>query len=216
MTQIQAISGQSYSHFKKAWKMNFQQFSGLLVLVLSANVALFAAAGDALQVGNPAPSFVANDQDGNLWKFADHTGKGYLVVYFYPAAMTGGCTKQACSYRDQKSGFDDMHIEVVGISADPVKNLKYFQEANHLNFTLLSDVSGEIANKFGVPMGEGGVITRNIDGQDKELARLYTISRWTFVIDPQGKVVYKDAEVNAAEDSQKVMDFVRKHSLEKK
>jgi peroxiredoxin Q/BCP len=167
-------------------------------------------------VGGTAPAFIANDQDGNLWKSEDHLSKGYLVVYFYPAAMTGGCTKQACSYRDQKSGFDDMRVEVVGISGDPVKNLKYFQEANQLNFTLLSDVSGEIANKFGVPMGQGGVITRNIEGQDKELARMYTISRWTFVIDPHGKVVYKDAEVNAAEDSQKVMDFVRKQSLEKK
>ncbi|MGH7492108.1 MAG: peroxiredoxin [bacterium] len=198
--------------------MYFQQFSGLLtwVLMLSTHIVLFAAVSDALQVGDKAPSFVANDQDGNLWKFEDHLGKGYLVVYFYPAAMTGGCTKQACSYRDQKSGFDDMHVEIVGISGDPVRNLKYFQEAQQLNFTLLSDVSGEIATKFGVPIGNGGVITRSINGQDKNLERMVTASRWTFVIDPQGKVVYKDAEVNAAEDSQKVSDFVRKHSQAKK
>ncbi|MGH7493799.1 MAG: peroxiredoxin [bacterium] len=198
--------------------MNVQWFPGLLILVLalSASIDLFASAGDTLQVGDIAPSFVANNQDGNLWKIEDHLGKGYLVVYFYPAAMTGGCTKQACSYRDQKSGFDDLRVEIVGVSGDPVKNLKYFQEAHQLNFTLLSDVSGEIATKFGVPMGKGGVITRSIDGQDKELARMLTISRWTFVIDPQGKVVYKDAEVNAAEDSQKVIDFVRKHNLDRK
>ncbi len=197
--------------------MNFQCFPGLLILVLAlaASLDLFAAAGDTLQVGDNAPGFVANDQDGNLWKSEDHVGRGYLVVYFYPAAMTGGCTKQACSYRDQKSGFDNMSVEVVGISGDPVRNLKYFQEAERLNFTLLSDVSGDIATKFGVPIGKGGVITRSIAGQEKELARMVTVSRWTFVIDLQGKVVYKDAEVNAAEDSQKVIDFVRKHSVVK-
>lgn len=198
--------------------MCFQHYSGLLTLVLtmSAGIALFAAVGDALKVGDNAPSFAANDQDGNLWKSEDHLGKGYLVVYFYPAAMTGGCTKQACSYRDQKSGFDNMRVEIVGVSGDPVKNLKYFQEAHQLNFTLLSDVSGEIAAKFGVPIGQGAVITRSIDGQEKELARMVTASRWTFVMDPQGKVVYKDADVDAAADSQKVIDFVRKHSVGKK
>lgn len=202
----------------KGESMHIQQLSGLLalVLVLALNVALFAAMGDTLHVGDKAPTFAANDQDGNLWKSEDHAGKGYLVVYFYPAAMTGGCTKQACSYRDQKGGFDDLRVEIVGISGDPVKNLKYFQEAHQLNFTLLSDVSGEIARKFGVPTGQGGVITRSIGGQDKELARMVSASRWTFVIDPQGKVVYKDAEVNAAEDSQKVIAFVRQHSSTKK
>ncbi len=198
--------------------MYTQLSPGLLtwVLVLSTPIILFAAVSDTLQMGDQAPGFVANDQDGNLWKFEDHRGKSYLVVYFYPAAMTGGCTKQACSYRDQKSGFDDMQVEIVGISGDPVRNLKYFQEAHQLNFALLSDVSGEIAAKFGVPIGKGGSITRSINGEDKNLERMVTASRWTFVIDPQGKVVYKDAEVNAAEDSQKVIDFVRKHSLAKK
>ncbi len=194
--------------------MNFRRFLGLLTLVLalSMNATLVAAVGDGLQVGDNAPSFVANDQDGNLWKSEDHLRKGFLVVYFYPAAMTGGCTAQACSYRDQKNGLDDLHVEIVAVSGDPVRNLKYFQEANQLNFTLLSDVSGEISTKFGVPVGKGGSITRSIGGEDKTLDRMVTASRWTFVIDPQGKVVYKDAEVNPAEDSQKVIDFVRKHS----
>lgn len=195
--------------------MYFQLLSGLLASIMVPSTQL-AAVSDTLQVGDHAPGFVANDQDGNLWKFEDHLGKGYLVVYFYPAAMTGGCTKQACSYRDHKSGFDDLQVEIVGISGDPVKNLKYFQEAHQLNFTLLSDVSGEIATKFGVPIGKGGVITRSIKGEDKNLERVVTASRWTFVIDPQGKVIYKDAEVNAAEDGQKVSNFVRKHNTTKK
>lgn len=198
--------------------MHTQSFSSVLALlfVLSTGIALFAAVGGMLQVGDVAPGFVANDQDGNLWKSTDYVGKGYLVVYFYPAAMTGGCTKQACSYRDQKKGLDDLHATIVGISGDPVRNLKYFQEAHQLNFTLLSDVSGEIAAKFGVPVGAGGNITRIIAGEEKELTRMVSAARWTFVIDPQGKIVYEDAEVNAAEDGQKVVDFVRKHSSGKK
>lgn len=198
--------------------MDNQGYPGLLTLILAmfAGTALFAAVGSMLQVGDAAPGFVANDQDGNLWKSTDYVGKGYLVVYFYPAAMTGGCTKQACSYRDQKKGLGDLHATIVGISGDPVRNLKYFQEAHQLNFTLLSDVSGEIAAKFGVPVGAGGNITRIIAGEEKELTRMVSAARWTFVIDPQGKIVYEDAEVNAAEDGQKVVDFVRKHSSGKK
>jgi len=198
--------------------MNLQQFPGWLALALawSAQAALFAAAAETLQVGDHAPSFVANDQNGNLWKSEDHLGKGYLVVYFYPGAMTGGCTKQACSYRDHKNGLEGLDVEVVGISGDPVINLKYFQEAEQLNFTLLSDVSGDIATKFGVPVGKGGTITRTIGGQEKELVRMVAASRWTFVVDPQGKIVYRNTEVNAAEDSQKVIDFVHQQGPAKK
>ena len=116
--------------------MHGQSFFGLfiLVLMLAASATTAAAVVDTLQVGDTAPGFAANDQDGGLWKLEDHLGKGYLVVYFYPAAMTGGCTKQACGYRDQKGGFDNMHVEIVGVSGDPVKNLKYFQEAQQLNW----------------------------------------------------------------------------------
>ena len=81
---------------------------------------------------------------------------------------------------------------------------------------LVVDVSGEIASKFGVPVGSGGSITRNINGKDVELTRPISASRWTFVISPQGKVVYKDTDVNAAEDSQKVIAFVRQQGMANK
>ena len=73
-----------------------------------------------------APVFNANDQDGELWNIADFKDKRYIVAYFYPAALTSGCTKQACSYRDNKSKLNEIDVEIVGISADPVKNLKIF------------------------------------------------------------------------------------------
>lgn len=168
-----------------------------------------------LNVGNKVPIFNANDQDGALWKLEDYLGKKMIVIYFYPAALTGGCTKQACAYRDYKSKLTELNVEVVGISADPVKNLKIFEKMHNLNFTLLSDVNGEIANMFGVPLGKGGSITREVDGKEISLDRSMSISRWTFIIDLEGNVVWKDSDVDAASDSKKVYDFLTKLETEK-
>lgn len=135
--------------------------------------------------------------------------KKNIVVYFYPAAMTGGCTKQACSYRDSKNELEELDIEVVGVSSDAVKNLKVFQQAHQLNFGLLSDASAETARKYGVPLDQGGSISRKIGDDEITLERSYTVSRWTFIIDKKGKIVYKDMEVEASEDSQKVIEFLK-------
>jgi peroxiredoxin Q/BCP len=161
-------------------------------------------------VGDPAPAFNANTHDGQLWQTKDHREKGkYLIVYFYPAAMTGGCTKQACSYRDRLAGTDLPEVEIVGVSADPVANLHAFKKANELNFTLLSDVNGVIARRFGVPVKTGGQITRTIDGREVVFKRPYTLARWTFIVDKDGKVVYKDTVVNVDQDSRKALEFIK-------
>ena len=166
--------------------------------------------GPVLKVGDKAPLFNANDHLGNLWQARKVLESGqYLVVYFYPAAMTGGCTKQACAYRDASTPLKHKGIHVVGISADPVKNLKYFQAEHGLNFPLLSDVNGYIAKRFGVPMRDGGSITRTVEGKQVTLERPYTFARWTFIVDPSGKVVYKNTGVKAAEDSKTVIDFLK-------
>lgn len=164
-----------------------------------------------IEIGDDAPIFMANDQNGELWNASEHYGKGYVIVYFYPAALTGGCTKQACSYRDFESTLNGLDVEVVGVSGDAVKNLKVFEQEHQLNFKLLSDVSGEIAKKFGVPTLAGGVIDKEISTGKISLSRSLTIKRWTFIIDKNSKVVYKDMAVNAAEDAQKVTDFIKKN-----
>src|SRR5712675_1728769 len=73
-----------------------------------------------LKVGDAAPSFSAKDDTGADWKSADHVGKKILVVYFYPASFTGGCTKQACAYRDDQKALNDAGAEVIGVSGDQV------------------------------------------------------------------------------------------------
>ena len=162
-----------------------------------------------LEVGDKAPIFSATDDKGNSWSTNSFYGKSVLVVYFYPAAMTGGCTKQACSFRDDKTKFDELDAMVVGISGDEVENLKYFKLAHDLNFPLLSDLDGAIAKKFGVPIRDGGSITRNINGSDMTLERGVTTSRWTYIIDKKGKIVYKNSEVNAEKDSETTLDIIK-------
>ena len=178
-------------------------------IVLSLfGVGLAAASLGEVTVGDPAPAIEAPDQDGKTWKLGDHLNKKYLVVYFYPAAMTGGCTKQACSYRDYKQDGDAI-FEVVGISGDPIQNLKHFQQAENLNFTLLSDPNGSIAKAYGVPVKEGEKsITRTIDEKEVTLARASTVSRWTFVIDQQGSVIYREDKVNATADLSNILEFI--------
>lgn len=174
-------------------------------------VAFFAGTSFSqdLKVGDKAPEFKTLADDGSVWDVEDYLGKKYIVVYFYPAAMTGGCTKQACAYRDLKTGIESANAIVVGVSGDTVDGLKLFKKANNLNFTLLSDEWGGIAKVFGVPTREGGTISKEVDGQDFSLYRGVTASRWTFIIDKNGKIVYKNEEVNASSDTEEVLNFIK-------
>jgi peroxiredoxin Q/BCP len=189
--------------------VSFRTICGLGCLLAGLSVGA-ESQGPALAVGDKAPQFNANTHTGDLWQTEEYVGRGkYVIVYFYPAAMTGGCTKQACSYRDQAADLSGLDVEVIGISADPVNNLKLFREAHKLNFTLLSDVNGFIAGKFGVPVTKGGIFKTTINGKEVVLRRPYTIARWTFILGKDGKVLYKDTRVDAPNDSRKAVEFLR-------
>lgn len=176
-------------------------------LALAAVLAVPAAA-PALDVGDKAPAFQATDDQGKPWNSADHVGKGVVVVYFYPADMTGGCTAQACAFRDDSAELKKLGVEVVGVSGDSAENHRIFKKAHDLNFTLLADPKGEVAKAFGVPTKAGGSIVRPIDGKDVTLTRGVTAARWTFVIGKDGEVVLKNTEVKPAEDSKAVRQAV--------
>lgn len=163
-----------------------------------------------LSVGDKAPFFKGTADDGSTWDMSKFMGKDYIVVYFYPAAMTGGCTKQACSYRDHQNDLKSADAVVVGISGDKPENLKLFRQAENLNFPLVSDEKGEIAKAFGVPVSEGGSIKRTVGGAEHELVRGVTEKRWTFIVGKDGKIVYKNDAVDAEKDSQQVLDFLKK------
>jgi len=161
-----------------------------------------------VNVGDKAPLFKTKDDSGKSWKLKSYIGKKNVVMYFYPAAMTGGCTKQACAYRDDKSNLDDLDAVVVGISGDEIKNLKIFKDVYDLNFPLLADIDGSIAKAYGVPVKDGGSIERDYDGGPITLNRGVTSARWTIVIDKKGNVVYINKEVNAAEDSKDIIEVL--------
>ena len=178
-------------------------------LFITLTFFIKAQTSDPLSVGDKAPEFKALTDDGKTWNSNNYIGKKYIVVYFYPAAMTGGCTKQACAYRDLRTEIERADAMVVGISGDNVEGLKVFKKAENLNFTLLSDESGEIARKFGVPTRDGGKVTKEIDGKSVDLIRGITASRWTFIIGKNGKIVYKNEQVNVEKDSEEVLNFIK-------
>lgn len=166
-----------------------------------------------LKVGDKAPVFTCQDDQGKTWKSGDYVGKKYVVVYFYPADMTGGCTKQACGFRDDMKKLASKDVEVIGVSGDSVKNHQVFKKFHKLNFALLADENGAVAKKFGVPTGKGGNFkTKDDEGNDVELVRGVTTQRWTFIIGKDGTIIYKNAKVNAAKDSKAVLEVVEKQS----
>lgn len=129
-----------------------------------------------LKVGSKAPEFSLLNQDGIEVKLKDFSGR-YLVLYFYPKAMTPGCTTQACSIRDIKQELDDLGVVVLGVSPDPVARLQKFRDKHQLNFDLLADEDHTLAEAYGVW------------GLKKFMGKEYMgLIRTTFIVDPKGKV----------------------------
>ena len=181
--------------------------AGLLLVCFTA--PLFAA---DLEVGDPAPKFTATDDAGKEWKSEDHVGKKVVVVYFYPADFTGGCTKQACGFRDDLDELSKEGVEVVGVSGDSAETHAAFKKYHKLNFTLLADEDAKLADKFGVPNGKGEkTFEFDVDGNGEKTAftRGATIKRWTFLIGKDGKIAAVDKMVNAAEDSKKILKMAK-------
>ena len=133
----------------------------------------------ALKIGSAAPAFSARDQNGNKVSLKDFKGKNHIVLYFYPKAMTPGCTVQACGLRDSKKELAELGAVALGLSPDPASRLKKFENKEDLNFRLLSDEGHEIADKYG------------IWGLKKFMGREFMgIIRTTFVIDKKGKLIH--------------------------
>ena len=103
-----------------------------------------------LQEGTQAPDFELPDQDGTPVRLSERLADGPVVLFFYPAAMTGGCTKEACHFRDLATEFKEAGAQRLGISVDPVEKQKQFADLHGFDYPLLSDASGDVATSFGV------------------------------------------------------------------
>jgi len=129
-----------------------------------------------LAIGDRAPAFTLPTATGDQWSLKNHSGER-IVLYAYPAAMTPGCTKQACDFRDNLTVFADSGFVVVGISPDPPATLAEFAAAEELPFTLLSDPAHTVMEKYGA-WGEKNLYGKVVTG----------VIRSTFVISPAGKI----------------------------
>ena len=112
----------------------------------------------AIQIGDKCPIFTLHNQHNEKVNIEDYFGKKNLVIYFYPKDDTPGCTKEACSFRDQFEVFQSMETEVIGISSDSPAKHKEFAETHRLNFILLSDQDKAVRKAFGVPSSLFGLL----------------------------------------------------------
>lgn len=151
-------------------------------------------------VGHMAPPFTLPDQDGEPVSLKDFRGKNNVVLYFYPRAMTPGCTVQACGLRDSREALAELDTVVLGISPDPVKKLSRFIEKEGLNFTLLSDEDHAIAEKYGV------WALKKFMGKES-----MGILRTTFFIDPDGRLQHIMDKVKTKTHHDDVLAYVREH-----
>jgi peroxiredoxin Q/BCP len=129
-----------------------------------------------LNPGDPAPDFTLPDADGNDVSLADYRGRR-VIVYFYPAASTPGCTKQACDFRDNLAELDSRDYVVLGISPDKPAKLAKFRDNQALTFPLLSDPDKTVLDAYGA-YGEKKLYGKTMVG----------VIRSTVVVDPEGKV----------------------------
>ncbi len=151
-----------------------------------------ASAGQGAKVTPPydAPDVESVDQDGKVVKLSEvYKANPYVVVYFYPKAMTGGCTKQGCSLRDAHEDLTKMGVKVIGVSTDTVAEQKQFADKEKFPFTLLADKEGKVVDAFKVAKNAKGMATR----------QCFIIKNGKVVWhDPKGATDTQAAEVQAA------------------
>jgi peroxiredoxin Q/BCP len=114
------------------------------------------------KVGDKAPLVAGKDQDGHKWKLSDDIGRKVVLLYFYPKDGTPGCTREACGFRDRMATLKDEGVEVVGISFDNETSHKNFIFKYSLNFPLIADTDGQIADAYGVRRETGVKMDRRV------------------------------------------------------
>jgi thioredoxin-dependent peroxiredoxin len=149
-----------------------------------------------LEVGDKAPAFSLPDADGNTVKLSDYKGRR-VIVYFYPAAATPGCTKQACDFRDSLSELNGAGLDVIGISPDKPAKLAKFRDDQKLTFPLLSDPDRAVLTAWGA-YGEKTMYGKTVVG----------VIRSTFVVDEKGKIAEAQYNVKASHTATRIQKIL--------
>ena len=146
-----------------------------------------------LEIGSKAPDFLLPDQNGKVHSLADYKGKK-VILYFYPKDMTGGCTAQACSFRDRYPQIQEKGAVVLGVSKDSVESHKKFEEKHGLPFPLLADESLEVITAYDVlKPGKDGKPTKSL-------------IRSTYLIDEDGIIIKAFGGVKPKEDADRMLE----------
>ncbi|MDE2342494.1 MAG: peroxiredoxin [Betaproteobacteria bacterium] len=162
------------------------------ILALALAGALLGGAAQAAElprVGQPAPPFSVEDQNGKVQHLSDYQGH-WLVLYFYPKDETPGCTTEACAYRDDIQKIHKLGAAVVGVSIDDASSHAEFAQHHHLPFPLLADKDGTVARLY---------------GSERSLLGLKIARRNTFIINPQGRIAKVYESVDAASNPGEVI-----------
>jgi peroxiredoxin Q/BCP len=170
-----------------------------IFLLISFAIAFYlfrvnVMAAPILKIGDDAPTFTLPDSQGNQVSLNDYKGK-WAVLYFYPKDDTPGCSKEACQFRDDFKTLEALGAKVIGVSIDDSFSHKKFAEKYNLPFPLLSDASGEVADRYGA-LNNFLVI---------KLAK-----RYTFLINPQGKIAKIYLSVDTSKHSQEIIEDLKK------
>jgi len=171
----------------------------LLFLAIVALVFLISKQSEAANTpkpGDTAPDFRLVDQNGTIRSLSDFSGQ-WVVLYFYPKDDTPGCTKEACSFRDDLTTLEKLGAKVVGVSVDDSDSHSKFASKYHLPFPLLADADGKVADSY-------GALTN--------LLLLKIAKRYTFLIDPKGKIAKVYLSVDTSRHSQEIVDDLKKLS----
>jgi peroxiredoxin Q/BCP len=165
-----------------------------LISALVLGLITFSCGGNAenLKKGDTAPDFTLQDAQGINYTLSSFRGKSPVVVYFYPAANTSGCTKEACGIRDNWGKFKEKNIIVLGISVDSQDKIKEFINDYNLNFPLLSDENKVVSKAYGV------------------LNTFGTASRVTFIVNKEGYINTIIRDVNVSTHADQVFDLALK------
>ncbi len=148
------------------------------------------------KLGNKAPAFTLLNQRGEKVKLSDYKGKK-VILFFYPKAMTPGCTTQACGMRDVNSKVESANAVTIAVSPDPVERLVKFTDKYDLNFTLLADEGHKICEKYGVWQ------LKKFMGKE-----FMGVVRTTFVIDEEGRISYISGKVKTKTHHEEMLEHI--------
>ena len=161
-------------------KIHSSRLNFILVAGFCTGALCLGASAQTPKVGDKAPLIEGKDQDGKTWKLADEVGKKIVLLYFYPKDDTPGCTKEACGFRDRIADLKKDNVEVIGVSFDSPESHQKFIAKYNLNFPLLADTDGKIADAYGGRM------------PGRPMAR-----RVSFLIGLDGKIAHVTDTMNA-------------------